>query len=116
MYWLISFEPLSIALFLVESLVWALGGWLIVSHAFKLRSSERLLTGIGTGFILFIGLSNLYAHIFRDAGAYWSAAVTILLFGIDYRLALETTPVARQGRLKKLAAIVSSWPFDLVVL
>jgi hypothetical protein len=64
MYWLISFEPASIALFILECLVWSVGGWLIVSHVFKLRSQERLMVGIATGFLLFIGCANLFAHIF----------------------------------------------------
>ncbi len=103
MYWLISFEPYSIALFLLTCLAWAMGGWLVVSHAFKLRSNERMLTGTGTGFILFIGLANLYAHLFRGAGAYFSAAITILLFGLIVAWRSKRRPWLDKADLK-------SWP------
>jgi hypothetical protein len=82
MYWLISYEPASIALFVFECLVWSLGGWLIVSHAFKLRATERVITGIATGFLLFIGFANLFAHFLNGEGAYWASAILILVFGV----------------------------------
>jgi hypothetical protein len=82
MYWLISFEPLAIVFYVLETLVWMVGGWLIVSHAFKLRSAERLITGVATGFLLFIGLSNLFAHILPISISFWGSAILILLFGV----------------------------------
>ncbi len=82
MYWLITFDPLAIALYFLESLVWMVGGWLIVRHAFRLRSAERLITGIATGFLLFIGLSNLVAHSIPVHWAFWVSAFLILLFGV----------------------------------
>jgi hypothetical protein len=82
MYWLITFDPLAIILFILECLVWMAGGWLIVSHAFQLRSTERIITGTATGFLLFIGISNLLAHLFTIQWAFWISSTLILLFGV----------------------------------
>lgn len=82
MYWLISFEPAKIAIFILETIAWMVGGWFIVAHAFKLRSSERLITGIATGFLLYIGLANLFVHLLAIQWAFGAAAIIIILFGI----------------------------------
>jgi hypothetical protein len=103
MYWLISYDPLSIVLFVLECFLWVLGGWLIVSHAFKLRREERLITGIGTGFLLFIGFANLFAHVFRNAGAYWASTLLILAFGILIAWRSKRRPWLDKADLK-------SWP------
>ncbi len=93
MYWLISFDPLTIALYFLETLVWMIGGWLIVSHAFKLRSTERMITGIATGFLLFIGLSNLLAHVLPIRWAFWASALLDPAFRDVDCLAIEAAPL-----------------------
>jgi len=56
-----------------------LGGWLLLTHVFRLRPAERLLTGLASGLILFIMLSNLLAHVLPLPLAFWGAAALILL-------------------------------------
>ena len=46
--------------FLAQCGVWATGGWLLVSHTFRLHDEERLMAGLGTGFVLFIGTLTLF--------------------------------------------------------
>ena len=82
MYWLRDFHFISLLLYASLSLCWAVGGWLIISHAFRLRSSERLITGLATGFLLFIALANLLANFLPLSAAFWSAAVLILSGGL----------------------------------
>jgi hypothetical protein len=82
MYWFRHPDLLSIAFYILLSLCWAIGGWLIVSHAFRLRSSERLIAGLSGGFLLFIALGNLQANFLPLSIAFWSAAVLILLGGL----------------------------------
>jgi hypothetical protein len=103
MYWLITYEPTSIVLFILECLVWTVGGWLIVSHVFRLRSQERLVTGIATGFLLFIGFANLFAHVFRNEWGYWSSALVIFAFGILVAWRSKQRPWLDKKDLK-------SWP------
>ena len=73
---------IDIALYFLLSSGWAMGGWLLVTHAFRLRRLERIICGLGVGFLLFISFSNLYAHFLDITIAYWGSALTILLVGI----------------------------------
>jgi len=120
MYWLISFEPTLLALFVLECIVWIVGGWLIVTHIFKLRSQERLITGIATGFLLFIGFANLFAHINQDGWAYWASALTILAFGILVAWRSKKRPWLGKNDLKcwpqLLALALLSWLFFAIQL
>jgi hypothetical protein len=61
--------------------LWWVGGWLICSHAFRLRSRERLLTGGATGMLLFIAWSNLLARVLPLMVAWWGGATLVLLVG-----------------------------------
>jgi hypothetical protein len=120
MYWLISFEPTSIILFILECLVWSVGGWLIVSHVFKLRSQERMMVGIATGFLLFIGCANLFAHVFEGGWAYWSSALTTLAFGILVAWRSKQRPWLDKNDLKSWRQILAlgllSWLFFAIQL
>lgn len=82
MYWLRITNIVDLALFFLLCGAWALGGWLLVTHAFHLRPIERILAGSATGFLLFITISNLLAHVFPLTAAFWGASVLILLAGI----------------------------------
>ena len=73
---------IDIALYLLLSSGWALGGWLLVRSAFHLRRSERVVSGLAAGFLLFIGISNLLAHILPVTYAFWGASLIIFLAGV----------------------------------
>jgi hypothetical protein len=120
MYWLISFEPTSIALYILECLVWCVGGWLIVSHVFKLGGEERLVVGIATGFLLFIGFANLFSHVFDNGTPYWSSALVILAFGISVAWRSHKKPWLDKSDLKSwgqlLALGLLTWLFFSIQL
>ncbi len=81
MYFSRTGSALDIVLYLVMCAIWWLGGWLIVTHSFHLPSRERLLAGLGTGWLLFITVSNLLAHFLSLTPAYWLASLLILAGG-----------------------------------
>ena len=49
MYWFREGEPYTWLLIIPFALLIQLGGWLISSHAYKLRPRERLITGGAIG-------------------------------------------------------------------
>ncbi len=73
---------LDIALYLLLSAGWFIGGWLLVTYSFRLHFTERIVAGLGAGFLLFISLSNLAAHVLPLIAAFWSASLVILLAGL----------------------------------
>jgi hypothetical protein len=81
MYWSLTDNPLDLCLTLLLSASWGLGGWLLVRHAFHLRTNERLPVGLAAGFVLFIGLSGLLAIALPVPLAFWGAALLVLLGG-----------------------------------
>jgi hypothetical protein len=82
MYWSRTNSLIDIALYLLLAIGWALGGWLLVRSIFHLRRSEYVITGLAVGFLLFISLSNLLAHILPLTAAFWGASFIIFLLGV----------------------------------
>jgi hypothetical protein len=82
MYWSRTNSLIDVVLFLLLSCGWALGGWLLVRCAFHLRRSERILSGLAVGFLLFIGISNLLAHVLPITYAFWGGSLIIFLAGV----------------------------------
>ncbi len=81
-YWSRTGSILDIASFIILCALWAAGGFLIISYTFHLKAREKLAAGLATGFLLFIVLSNLLAHILPLPVAYWSSAAVIFLVGL----------------------------------
>lgn len=71
----------DILLFLVLSGIWSLGGWLLVTHAFRFHRFERIPGGLAVGFLLFISFANLLAHFLPLTPAFWGASILVLLAG-----------------------------------
>lgn len=82
MYWFIKADVTSLLLFIVLSLMWTAGGWLLVVQTFRVRPSERLVIGAATGFLLFITVSNLLANVLEVRAAFWLAGVLCLAAGL----------------------------------
>lgn len=82
MYWLRDFNPLVMLAFTGLCLLWSAGGWLLVTHAFHLRSRERLVAGLALGFLLFITLSNLLSNLFPLTLAFWLGGLSVLVMGV----------------------------------
>src|SRR5512139_965992 len=82
MYWVWAYSLKDILLYSLLSALWILGGWLIVSHAFHLKSVERVLSGLGTGMLLFIVFSNGLAHFLPLTLAFWVSSLTVFGLGV----------------------------------
>jgi hypothetical protein len=82
MYWFWSSDLTTFVLYFLLSSLWFLGGWLIVTHAFRLKPVERIVSGLGTGMLLFIVFSNWLAHFLPLTLSFWGAAVLILAIGV----------------------------------
>jgi len=81
LYWSRTGSLIDLLIWLFLSSAWGVGGWLLIS-VFHLKQREKLFTGIATGWLLFIILTNFTAHIIPLTPAYWLSAVLILASGI----------------------------------
>lgn len=82
MYWFRTNNLIDVILYFLLSAGWALGGILLVRYAFRLQRTERIVTGLAAGFVLFIGISNLLAHLIPLTAAFWATSILILITGI----------------------------------
>jgi hypothetical protein len=82
MYWFRDLNSLNLLAFALMTLMWLVGGWLLATHAFGMRRSEQLFSGVAIGFLLFIELSNLLAPGMPLTLAFWLATFLVLLAGI----------------------------------
>jgi hypothetical protein len=82
MYWFRTNNLIDLMFYILLSGGWALGGLLLVRYAFRLHRTEHIVTGLATGFVLFIGISNLLAQLLPLTAAFWVASILILLAGI----------------------------------
>lgn len=62
------------------AMVW-LGGWLLATHAFRLRSRERLIVGLGLGLALYAWLANIAGHWLGSYLAFTLPALALLAAG-----------------------------------
>jgi len=118
-YWMRTRDIMLPALYLLMSILWSFGGWMVVSHAFSLRSRERLVSGAAAGFVLFITLSNLLANILPLTIAFWSASGIIFIAGLALGLRSRTRPLVDPGDLRAwpvvAVALGTSWIFTLIL-
>jgi hypothetical protein len=77
-------NPFTILIWLALALVWVLGGWLIVYHAFNLERRERTILGAAVGLVGYIGGVNLLAHWLPPEVAFGGSAFLVLAIGVLY--------------------------------
>jgi hypothetical protein len=82
MYWFRAAHPLDIGLYILLTLAWAFGGWLLAAHSFRLRPAERLIVGIATGMLLFITLSVGLSNLIKVPASFWAAGLIVLGMGV----------------------------------
>jgi hypothetical protein len=80
-YLIREIDPLLLLFYLVFSLGWMLGGWLLARHLFRARPVERFLAGLSVGFVLSISFVNLLAQVVPLPAAFGLASGIILAFG-----------------------------------
>jgi hypothetical protein len=82
LYWSRTGNGLDLLLWLGLCSLWVIGGWLLSCYAFRQPPRQRLVTGLASGWLLFIVFSNLLGKMFPISAAYWGAAGIILILGV----------------------------------
>jgi hypothetical protein len=107
-YWSRTGSVVDIASFLILCALWASGGVLLTSLAFRLKKREKLVAGLAVGFLLFIVLSNLLAQILPLTAAYWTSAGIIFLSGLGLAIGSKKS-------LRSYLELLSGWPHIVVL-
>lgn len=81
MYWFREGTTLSLLSLIPFAAMIVLGGWLLASHAFRLKSRERLIVGSGIGLGIYLFLANIIGQLLSPPLAFWAAACLVFLFG-----------------------------------
>lgn len=81
MYWFRDGSSLDLLPWLLAFLLAWLGGWLLASHAFKLKKNERLIAGLGLGVVLSAWLANIVGRWLPANLTFWVAPIVLLLAG-----------------------------------
>jgi hypothetical protein len=95
MYWFLDGQATSVLPLVLACLLWASGGWLIVSAAFCLRPGERVMVGAAVGLAIHLAAANLLAHFLPSSAAF--AISAILVFGLGLGLCLRARPLCDPG-------------------
>lgn len=81
MYWFRNGSAISLIPWLLTVSIWWGGGWLLVTHLFKLEKRERLLAGFGVGMLLYMWLVNVLGYFIPATWLFIMAALVVLLAG-----------------------------------
>ncbi len=81
MYWFRNGNALDGLALIPFFFLFTMGGWLLSTHAFKLRSRERVVVGFGLGLALTLWFSNLLGRWLPPQIAFWGAAGFVLILG-----------------------------------
>jgi len=114
MYW---FRIDNNAVFLVwvfVTVLYSFGGWLIATHAFKLTSKERILSGFGIGLVLYLWFCNLLGRWLDPTITFVISAIIVLGIGIALGL-FSPRPFLSWGDLEIwpwiLSGLALTWVF-----
>jgi len=74
--------------FLIWTILWMLGGVLLIRGVFKLEKKEFLLIGVGAGLIIESWTANILGRFLDPLLAFWLAAILTFLGGLTFCLPL----------------------------
>ncbi len=86
---LIISRVFEIVPFLIWTLLWFLGGYLVVINSFKISKSEVTIIGFGIGLVIQVWLSNWLGQILQPLLAFWLSALATFTIGILLTLFLK---------------------------
>ncbi len=107
MYWFLDGQATSVLPLIVACLLWASGGWLIVSAALRLQPGERAIVGAGVGLALHLVAANLLAHLLPSESAF--AVSAILVFALGLGLCLGARPMCDLGDVRRAWPQIVAW-------
>ena len=81
MYWFRLSITHSMPFVFLMLAAWS-GGWLLATHALRVRERERLLAGLATGIVLYTALCNLLAILVGSTWAFILSALLLLGLGV----------------------------------
>lgn len=84
MYWLRDGNPLAFVPWLITASVWIIGGWLLSTHAFRLKANERLMTGFGLGLVSYLWFVNLLGRWLSPTMTFIGGAFLVLALGLAF--------------------------------
>ena len=82
MYWFRGGSPLPILIWLLTFLVWWAGGWLMVTHAFRIERRARLVAGLGTGLVSYLWIANFLGRWLAPEVTFSLVGALVLLLGL----------------------------------
>ncbi len=82
--YLFRLSPVTIISMIALCLVWLVGGWLLARTVFVLKPRERLMAGLGLGFLLHLVLANLFSHLLPFVWAYPLGCFAVLGLGLTF--------------------------------
>jgi hypothetical protein len=82
MYWFRGDSPLPILIWLLTVLLWWAGGWLVVSHAFKIERRARLVAGLGVGLVSYLWIVNFLGRWLIPETTFLLGAALVFLLGL----------------------------------
>lgn len=117
MYWYRDGSALSLLPWLAVMLLTAFGGWLLVTHAFRLERRERLIVGMGLGVALYTWLVNLFGQWLAPELAFALPGVLLLVLGAIFAWRRTSGPWLDRQDLRVwpwlLAGLALFWLFML---
>ncbi len=90
MYWFLDAQAIALLPLAITCLLWATGGWLIASAAFRLDPGERVVVGAGTGLAIHLTAANLLAHVMPSGTAFAVSAILVFVLGLGLCLRHRT--------------------------
>jgi hypothetical protein len=80
MYWFRQ-NPFDFLPWLLIAALWITGGWLLVTHVFRLDKRERVISGVGLGLLAYLWTANVLGHWLSAQYAFTWAGILIFLSG-----------------------------------
>jgi len=74
--------------FLLWSMLWALGGIMLVRTTFKLQKQGYMITGVGVGILIESWIANLLGRLLDPLLAFWLSALIVFIAGFLFSLPL----------------------------
>lgn len=84
MYWFRTENPLDFIFWLSVVVIWAVGGWLLATHAFRLKSQERIIVGFGLGLVSYLWFINIFGRWISPLWVFTGSAVLVLGIGVVF--------------------------------
>jgi len=84
MYWFRTENPLDFVIWLIVVAIWVVGGWLLATHALRLKSQERIIVGFGLGLVSYLWFINLFGRWISPIWIFSGSTILVLGLGLVF--------------------------------